>query len=105
MNKYDMKNEVDQRIEVLKRTASECTLKAKQLELLREKITEPPVDIDALDKILKKVDDLLNWRFVNPLGYVVIDADMLSLTIDVDTLRVIRVCIINEIERMKTDNS
>lgn len=68
--------EVMWRIQVLKRTSRLCAAKAKEL---------------------KRIDNVMEWRFVNALGEVVLDADILAESIDCETLRSMRQCVVNAI--------
>ena len=68
--------EVMWRIQVLKHTSRLCAAKAKELE---------------------RIDNVMEWRFVNALGEVVLDADILAESIDCETLRSMRQCVVNAI--------
>ena len=44
----------------------------------------------TLMDVLKRIDNVMEWRFVNALGEVVLDADILAESIDCETLRTMR---------------
>ena len=48
-------------------------------------------------QVLKRIDNVTEWRFVNALGEVVLDADILAESIDCETLRSMRQCVVNAI--------
>ena len=48
-------------------------------------------------QVLKRIDNVMEWRFVNALGEVVLDADILAESIDCETLRSMRQCVVNAI--------
>ena len=84
--------EVMWRIQVLKRTSRLCAAKAKELE----RMAKADGDMPAMD-VLKRIDNVMEWRFVNALGEVVLDADILAESIDCETLRSMRQCVVNAI--------
>ena len=48
-------------------------------------------------QVLKRIDNVMEWRFVNALGEGVLDADILAESIDCETLRSMRQCVVNAI--------
>ena len=48
-------------------------------------------------QVLKRIDNVMEWRFVNALGEVVLEADILAESIDCETLRSMRQCVVNAI--------
>ena len=48
-------------------------------------------------QVLKRIDNVMEWRFVNAPGEVVLDADILAESIDCETLRSMRQCVVNAI--------
>ena len=57
----------------------------------------PAMDHTSLMDVLKRIDNVMEWRFVNALGEVVLDADILAESIDCETLRSMRQCVVNAI--------
>ena len=57
----------------------------------------PMCDSGTLKDVLKRIDNVMEWRFVNALGEVVLDADILAESIDCETLRSMRQCVVNAI--------
>lgn len=75
--------EVMWRIQVLKRTSRLCAAKAKELERMAKADGDmPAMDHASLMDVLKRIDNVMEWRFVNALGEVVLDADILAESID-----------------------
>ena len=86
------------RAQVLRRTARICSAKAKELERMSKVDGDAPMrDSGALKDVLKRIDNVMEWRFVNALGEVVLDADILAESIDCETLRSMRQCVVNAI--------
>ena len=55
----------------------------------------------VLRMVLKRIDNVMDWRFVNPMGEVVLDSDLLTESIDCDTLRAIRECVVYVLEELE----
>lgn len=55
----------------------------------------------VLRMVLKRIDNVMDWRFVNPMGEVVLDSDLLTESIDCDTLRAIRECVAYVLEELE----
>lgn len=86
------------RAQVLRRTACICSAKAKELERMAKVDGNTPMrDSGTLKDVLKRIDNVMEWRFVNALGEVVLDADILAESIDCETLRSMRQCVVNAI--------
>ena len=86
------------RAQVLRRTARICSAKAKELERMAKADANAPMrDSGTLKDVLKRIDNVMEWRFVNALGEVVLDADILAESIDCETLRSMRQCVVNAI--------
>ena len=86
------------RVQVLRRTARICSAKAKELERMAKVDGNAPMrDSGTLKDVLKRIDNVMEWRFVNALGEVVLDADILAESIDCETLRSMRQCVVNAI--------
>ena len=86
------------RAQVLRRTARICSAKAKELERMAKVDGNAPMrDSSTLKDVLKRIDNVMEWRFVNALGEVVLDADILAESIDCETLRSMRQCVVNAI--------
>ena len=86
--------EVMWRIQVLKRTSRLCAAKAKELERMAKADGDmPAMDHASLMDVLKRIDNVMEWRFVK----VVLDADILAESIDCETLRSMRQCVVNAI--------
>ena len=86
------------RAQVLRRTARICSAKAKELERMAKVDGNAPMrDSGTLKDVLKRIDNVMEWRFVNALGEVVLDADILAESIDCETLRSMRQCVVNAI--------
>ena len=68
------------RAQVLRRTARICSAKAKELERMAKVDGNTPMcDSGTLKDVLKRIDNVMEWRFVNALGEVVLDGDILAL--------------------------
>lgn len=52
---------------------------------------------ENLSQILKRIDNVLEWRFIDPQGETQLDADFLVESIDYPTLCAIRQCLIETI--------
>lgn len=99
------KEETRWRVQVLKRTARICNAQAKMYEkMLRDDEWASEPDVESLHMILKRIDSVMDWRFVNAMGEVVLDSDLLAESIDGDALRVMRECIVRVLEELEGDN-
>ena len=59
------------RAQVLRRTARICSAKAKELERMAKVDGNAPMrDGGTLKDVLKRIDNVMEWRFVNALGEV-----------------------------------
>lgn len=88
------------RAQVLRRTARICSAKAKELERMAKVDGNAPVrDSGTLKDVLKRIDNVMEWRFVNALGEVVLDGDILAQSIDCETLRTMRCCVAEYLKR------
>lgn len=88
------------RAQVLRRTARICSAKAKELERMAKVDGNAPVrDSGALKDVLKRIDNVMEWRFVNALGEVVLDGDILAESIDCEALRTMRCCVAEYLKR------
>ena len=88
------------RAQVLRRTARICSAKAKELERMAKVDGNAPMrDGGTLKDVLKRIDNVMGWRFVNALGEVVLDGDILAESIDCETLRTMRYCVAERLER------
>ena len=57
------------RAQVLKRTARICSAKAKELERMAKVDGNAPMrDSGTLKDVLKRIDNVMEWRFVSTLG-------------------------------------
>ena len=57
------------RAQVLRRTARICSAKAKELERMAKVDGNAPMrDSGTLKDVLKRIDNVMEWRFVNALG-------------------------------------
>lgn len=101
MYERDLKKETDWRIRALRRTASECTAKAERLEELRNALEPRPITIAELERVLRRVDSVLDWRYVDALGELKVDPDTLADALDVETLFTIRQCLNENLEHQK----
>ena len=71
------------RIKVLKRMARLNAAKAKELErMTKADANMPAMDRDSLFEVLRRIYNVMEWRFVDALGEVVLDADILTETCD-----------------------
>ena len=59
---------------------------------------DPLEDGKGLEEVLRSIDELMEWRFVDALGRVVLDSDMLAQSITVGKLRIIRACVVRAME-------
>lgn len=55
----------------------------------------------TLKDVLKRIDNVMEWRFVNALGEVVLDGDILAKSIDCETLRTMRYCVAEYLKRIE----
>lgn len=96
------------RAQVLRRTARICSAKAKELERMAKVDGNAPMrDSGTLKDVLKRIDNVMEWRFVNALGEVVLDGDILAESnilaesIDCETLRTMRYCVAEYLKRIE----
>ena len=96
-NEHSIEEEMEWRIRVLRRTARTCAAEAKRLEREKGAVAkmDPLEDKEGLADVLRKVDEVMEWRFVDELGRVELDSDMLAQNITVRELRFIRACIMH----------
>lgn len=88
------------RAQVLRRTARICSAKAKELERMAKVDGNAPMrDSGTLKDVLKRIDNVMDWRFVNALGEVVLDGDILAEGIDCEALRTMRYCVAEYLKR------
>lgn len=88
------------RAQVLRRTARICSAKAKELERMSKVDGNAPMrDSGTLKDVLKRIDNVMEWRFVNALGEVVLDGDILAESIDCEALRTMRYCVAEHLKR------
>lgn len=99
-NEHSIEEEMEWRIQVLKRTARTCAAEAKRLGREKDAMArmDPLGDRKGLEKVLRSIDELMEWRFVDALGRVELDSDMLTQNITVGKLRIIRACVVRAIE-------
>jgi len=90
------------RAQVLRRTARICSAKAKELERMAKVDGNAPMrDSGTLKDVLKRIDNVMEWRFVNALGEVVLDGDILAESIDCEALRTMRYCVAEYLKRIE----
>ena len=91
------------RAQVLRRTARICSAKAKELErMAKVEGNTPMCDSGTLKDVLKRIDNVMEWRFVNALGEVVLDAVAHGAeSIDCETLRTMRYCVAEYLKRIE----
>lgn len=90
------------RAQVLRRTARICSAKAKELERMAKVDGNAPMrDSGTLKDVLKRIDNVMEWRFVNALGKVVLDGDILAESIDCEALRTMRYCVAEYLKRIE----
>lgn len=90
------------RAQVLRRTARICSAKAKELERMAKVDGNAPMrDSGTLKDVLKRIDNVMEWRFVNALGEVVLDGDILAQSIDCEALRTMRCCVAECLRRIE----
>lgn len=90
------------RAQVLRRTARLCSAKAKELERMVKADADAPMrDSGTLKDVLRRIDNVMEWRFVNALGEVVLDGDILTESIDCETLRTMRYCVVEYLRRVE----
>lgn len=100
---HSIEEEMEWRIQVLKRTARTCAAEAKRLGREKDAMArmDPLEDGKGLEEVLRSIDELMEWRFVDALGRVVLDSDMLVQSITVGRLRTIRACVIRAMEAIE----
>ena len=90
------------RAQVLRRTARICSAKAKELERMAKVDGSAPMrDGGTLKDVLKRIDNVMEWRFGDALGEVVLDGDILAESIDCEALRTIRYCVAEYLKRIE----
>lgn len=95
---HGTEDEIMWRIRVLKRTSRSLAAKAKELErMAKADASMPAMDNASLEQVLRRIDNVMEWRFVDALGEVQLDADILTQSIDCETLRTLRQCVIRTI--------
>lgn len=95
---HNSNDEVMWRMRVLKHTARSLAAKAKELErMAKADANIPAMDKASLEQVLHRIDNVMEWRFVDVLGEVQLDADILTQSIDFETLRTLRQCVIQAI--------
>lgn len=100
--RHGEKEETRWRVQVLKRTARICNAKAKMYEkMLRDDEWASEPDAESLRLVLRRIDNAMDWRFVNAMGEVVLDSDLLAESIDGDVLRVMRECVVHVLEELE----
>ncbi|MDO4429197.1 MAG: cAMP-binding protein [Atopobiaceae bacterium] len=89
-------------VQVLKRTARICNAKARMYErMLKEDARVSAMDEKSLRVVLKRIDNVMEWRFVDAMGEVQLDADVLAESIDCATLRAMRECVVHALEGLE----
>ena len=79
-----------------------CAAKAKELERMAKADGDmPAMDHASLMDVLKRIDNVMEWRFVNALGEVVLDGDILAESIDCETLRTMHYCVAEYLKRIE----
>ncbi|OUO89916.1 cAMP-binding protein [Gordonibacter sp. An230] len=100
--RHGEREETKWRAQVLRRTARVCNAQAKMYEkMLRDDVWTSALDVDSLRMVLKRIDNVMDWRFVNPMGEVVLDSDILAECIDGDLLRAMRECVVHVLEELE----
>ena len=90
------------RAQVLRRTARICSAKAKELERMAKVDGNAPVrDSGTLKDVLKRIANEMEWRFVNALGEVDLDGDILAESINCEALRTMRYCVAEYLKRIE----
>lgn len=103
--RHGEREETRWRAQVLRRTARICNAKAKMYEkMLRDDVWVSALDTESLRMLLKRIDNVMDWRFVNSMGEVVLDSDLLAESIDGDTLRALRECVVHVLEELEGDD-
>lgn len=102
-DRYGIDEEMGWRIQVLKRTARTCAAEAKRLEREKNEMrrAEPLEDRRGLEGVLRSIDEVMEWRFVDAMGCVVLDSDVLAQRITVKEVRLIRACVVHAIEGLE----
>lgn len=101
MYERDLKKETDWRIRVLKRTSAECAAKAERLEGLRAALAPRPLGTAEIERVLCRVGNVLDWRYVDALGELRLDSEVLADSMDVETMSTVRLCLAEALERRK----
>ena len=95
---HNSNDEVMWRMRALKHTARSLAAKAKELErMAKADANIPAMDKASLEQVLRRIDNVMEWRFVDVLGEVQLDTDILTQSIDFETLRTLRQCVIQAI--------
>ena len=102
--RHSEREETRWRVRVLRRTARICNAKAKMYEkMLRDDKWGFELDMESLHMVLKRIDNVMDWRFVDAMGEVVLDSDVLAESIDGNVLRVIRACVVRVMEEVEKE--
>ena len=99
MYERDLKRETDWRIRVLRRTSAECAAKAERLEGLRAALAPRPLTVAEIDRVLRRVDGVLDWRYVDALGELRLDPEALVDAMDVEAMSTVRLCLAEALGR------
>lgn len=73
----------------------------KNREQLHNSTKEHTVNNYTLEEALQRIDNVLEWRFIDPLGEIQLDSDLLAECIDYDTLCLLRNSLIKAIAEHK----
>ena len=95
----DLKRETDWRIRVLRRTSAECAAKAERLEGLRAALAPRPLTVAEIDRVLRRVDGGLAWRYGDALGELRLDPEALVDAMDVEAMSTVRLCLAEALGR------
>lgn len=93
-NQHNSKSEKTKRIQPEKGNSCNCSIeeeKRKHTTKTGEQI--PVMNPTSLQNTLTRIESILEWRFTNPSGELMLDTDLLAESIDYETLRIIHRCI------------
>ena len=66
---------------------------AERLEGLRAALAPRPLTVAEIDRVLRRVDGVLNWRYVDALGELRVDPEALVDAMDVEAMSTVRLCL------------
>lgn len=103
-DRFSIMDEIECQIRALEETAKTCVEEAERLKKQRTVTgcSRPLEDVHGLEQALHNVDEVLEWRFVDELGRIALDQDMLMQNITAKELWTIRACLEHALTELKS---